>query len=90
MSDPNEILEFSPQELSLLEQILEREVEQHPETADIVQPLLDKVTAHFATAWPYDYKISQEEMAFLRRAMDQSFKSINKRRKEDEGPDTSS
>lgn len=68
MSKPDEILEFSPQELSLLEHILQREVEQHPETADSVQPLLDKVTAHFSTAWPYDYKLSQEQSEFFKQA----------------------
>jgi hypothetical protein len=88
MSKPHEILEFSPQELSLLEQILKSEVEQHPETADIVQPLLDKVTAHFATVWPYDYKISQEEMAFLKQAMDQAFKNVEERMKKDKGSDS--
>lgn len=56
----DQVLEFSPQELALLEQILRREVKDHPETAEFVQPLLDKVTAHFAIVWPYDYKICQE------------------------------
>ena len=86
MTSPNERLEFSPQELSLLEQILQREVEKHPETADIVQPLLDKVTAHFSTAWPYDYKISQEQAAFFRQA----FKTLDERMKKDKGPGASS
>jgi len=73
----DQVLEFSPQELGLLEQILQREVESHPETADIVRPLLDKVTAHFAAAWPYDYKIYQEETAFLKQA----FKALDDQRK---------
>lgn len=89
MSKPDEILEFSPQELSLLEQILQHEVRNHPETADIVQPLLDKVTAHFSTVWPYDYKVSQEEMAFLKQAFNQAFKSVEERIKKDKDSDSS-
>lgn len=65
----DQVLEFSPQELGLLGQILTAEVRVHPETAALVQPLLDKVIAHFAAAWPYDYQIYQEEAAFLEGLM---------------------
>lgn len=78
----DQVLEFSPQELALLEQILKTEVKNHPETAEIVQPLLDKVTAHFATVWPYDYQVCQEETAFL----EQAFNTLDRARKKPDNP----
>lgn len=72
----DQVLEFSPQELTLLEQILKTEVKNHPESVEYVQPLLAKVSAHFAAAWPYDYKISQEQDALF----EQAFKLIDEQR----------